>query len=382
MEIQYKRDMTKSYMCIPAGSELYAFEKACLTKQRVKGIVPVFFSHENGEEICWYDITGKQALDTCAEMTELSYLKIQHFFGDLCATLDQLENYLLNPARILLNPECIFLDHRTGQFWFCYYPGEQQEIINEFQKLVEYMLTKIDHKEKAVTEFIYQMYESVKKEGCSLEQIREQIRFENVKEEEEKVQIESGRKEMPEAVVEIKQSDRKERGKGEKQERQEKNKQMIGKWILNYLRKNFFKDYKKLKSWKKDREKQEYIEPIAVEPEEETIKRGRPTVLLSEQRTEPLGILKYEGYHHLPDLLVDQIPYVIGSAGECNGRIELDTISRKHARITKVDTVYFMEDLNSANGTKVGGTLLDYKGKISLERNEIIEFADEKFRFI
>ena len=47
-----------------------------------------------------------------------------------------------------------------------------------------------------------------------------------------------------------------------------------------------------------------------------------------------------------------------------------------------MDTVYFMEDLNSANGTKVGGTLLDYKGKISLERNEIIEFADEKFRFI
>jgi len=44
--------------------------------------------------------------------------------------------------------------------------------------------------------------------------------------------------------------------------------------------------------------------------------------------------------------------------------------------------VYFIEDMNSANGTKAGGTLLDYKMKVSLQANEILEFADEKFRFI
>ena len=42
----------------------------------------------------------------------------------------------------------------------------------------------------------------------------------------------------------------------------------------------------------------------------------------------------------------------------------------------------FIEDMNSANGTKAGGTLLDYKMKVSLQANEILEFADEKFRFI
>ena len=40
------------------------------------------------------------------------------------------------------------------------------------------------------------------------------------------------------------------------------------------------------------------------------------------------------------------------------------------------------EEMNSANGTKAGGTLLDYKMKVSLQANEILEFADEKFRFI
>ena len=58
------------------------------------------------------------------------------------------------------------------------------------------------------------------------------------------------------------------------------------------------------------------------------------------------------------------------------------TVSRHHAKITKVEDVYMIEDMNSANGTKVGGTLLDYKMKMSLQAGELIEFADEKFRFI
>ena len=72
----------------------------------------------------------------------------------------------------------------------------------------------------------------------------------------------------------------------------------------------------------------------------------------------------------------------MGSAAECNGCVESDTVSRMHARFTKVEDIYFVEDLNSANGTKIGGRELDYKGKASLQKNEMIEFADEKFRFI
>ena len=133
---------------------------------------------------------------------------------------------------------------------------------------------------------------------------------------------------------------------------------------------------------KKDRNREKENQTIVFEPEEEEIKRGRPTVLLSERVEQIRGILKYEGEHHLPDLKLDTFPYIVGSAAECNGCVESDTVSRMHARFTKVEDIYFVEDLNSANGTKIGGRELDYKGKASLQKNEIIEFADEKFRFI
>lgn len=47
-----------------------------------------------------------------------------------------------------------------------------------------------------------------------------------------------------------------------------------------------------------------------------------------------------------------------------------------------MDDIYFLEDLNSSNGTYVGGEPLNYKTKMSLQKNEVVLFADEKFRFI
>ena len=133
---------------------------------------------------------------------------------------------------------------------------------------------------------------------------------------------------------------------------------------------------------KKKKEKKNEIQPIVFEPEEEEVRMGRPTVLLADQKKTIQGILRYEGNNQLSDLKIDTFPYVIGSAADCPGYVDCATISRHHAKITKVENVYFIEDMNSANGTKAGGTLLDYKMKVSLQANEILEFADEKFRFI
>lgn len=119
------------------------------------------------------------------------------------------------------------------------------------------------------------------------------------------------------------------------------------------------------------------------EPEEaEEVRESRPTVLLSEISQVPQGILKYEGEGSCPDLRVEDTPYIIGSDGNCDGVIKSGIVSRRHAKITKTEDVYFIEDLNSSNGTYVGGELLNCRVKMSLQRNETVLFGNEKFRFI
>jgi pSer/pThr/pTyr-binding forkhead associated (FHA) protein len=62
--------------------------------------------------------------------------------------------------------------------------------------------------------------------------------------------------------------------------------------------------------------------------------------------------------------------------------IAKDTISRYHARIECENSDYYLEDLNSTNGTFVNEKQLTYKEKRKLESNDIIRFADVKYRFV
>ena len=145
----------------------------------------------------------------------------------------------------------------------------------------------------------------------------------------------------------------------------------------------------KLEPWKgwigrvqgRGRKKEEEA-TFVFEPEqaEETV--SRPTVLLKELGKKAEGILRYEGAGKCENLVITGEEYIIGSDEGCAGYIPSKTVSRRHARITRAEDIYFVEDLNSLNGTCVGGELLNYKTKVSLQKNELIAFADQKFRFI
>ena len=125
------------------------------------------------------------------------------------------------------------------------------------------------------------------------------------------------------------------------------------------------------------------VEPFVFEPEPEiNMHQQNPTVLLADLPKKEYGILKYEGNGTCSELSIDHTPYIIGSELDCDGVIPSGTVSRHHARITRKGEVYFIEDLNSSNGTMVGGELLNCRVKMSLQAQETVMFADEKFRFI
>ena len=41
MEIEYKRELTKSYMCVKTDQDFLPFEKEILTRNSISGILPV-----------------------------------------------------------------------------------------------------------------------------------------------------------------------------------------------------------------------------------------------------------------------------------------------------------------------------------------------------
>ena len=378
MEIEYKRELTKSYMCVKTDQDFLPFEKEILTRSSISGILPVNMTFADAATVCWYDITGMQAFDHALETEMMDSQMLTQFLVSLCGTLERLEGFLLDPGHLWFSQESIFKNNRDGSFWFCYCPEGKENITEGFQKLMEYLLTKIDHKDQWAVKMAYHIYDQVIKEGYSLIAIRESLTY-------DRVDIEPvPDRTLENSRVELEQTS----DQTEKEKTVHKADKADGKAKVIFQKaiEHFFPDFAKIKEYRqelaKKKEKKNEIQPIVFEPEEEEVRMGRPTVLLADQKKTIQGILRYEGNNQLSDLKIDTFPYVIGSAADCPGYVNCATISRHHAKITKVENVYFIEDMNSANGTKAGGTLLDYKMKVSLQANEILEFADEKFRFI
>ena len=378
MEIHYTRNLMTSYMVLEQAAdwmEMAAWEHEMILHSQIPEIIFGESVRENDNAQLWYDISGKQSLDTVLDTPVLSYKLLCIILAGIYEAVEKLESFLLRADSLILQPECIFLDSAGEQIYFCYGPKSKKTVTETFCELMEYLLTRLDHTEEKSLELAYRLYDQSTKEGFCLSQLQGLLRidYERETEQEEKAKIPEEGDILP--------KDTPDNGEGDGyRNKNEDIKQKITN-IKEYIIKNlerWIRRFRSPKSGKHDLEEQHFV----FEPEEPEIQQSRPTVLISEMAKAPEGILRYEGNGNCSDLKIEGDSYTIGSDDTCEGHIPSSTVSRKHARITRNEDMYFLEDLNSTNGTFIGGELLNYHVKMSLGKNEIVIFADEKFRFI
>jgi hypothetical protein len=111
---------------------------------------------------------------------------------------------------------------------------------------------------------------------------------------------------------------------------------------------------------------------------------GGATVLLSDYIKGKRGkgvCLKYkEGDNSLDveakEINVEKIPWIIGNMDKnCDTVIRNRLVSHIHACITKIDDEYFIEDMNSTNGTYVNGERLLMNARQKISDSDVITFA-------
>ena len=401
-------------MVLAQCEELQEWEKKMIAHAPKGNIVFAECVQENGEKYLWYNITGKQALDAVLETETLSYDMLCNVLNGIYEAVQQLEGMLLPAQSILLSAESIFVDYRTRQISFCYYPGNPMPLPEAFRTFMEYLLTRLDHSDERAVKAAYDIYGQSSAGGVELKELKSLLLMTYEKDEAKTEpyatvgqkeqdgkrdasiwkQIFRGESTVQELLAAVWEKIWKTTGTaagrpaGEKAGRLtgtaagrpagEKAGRVTGKAAASG-------DKRRMGRWKiggNMKNMQKEPEAFVFEPEEEEHKSANPTVLLAGISQKPEGILRYEGTGGYSDLVIGKDNYVIGSAAECDGRIPSATVSRRHAKISKKGAVFFIEDLNSSNGTRVGGELLNYKTGMSLQKNEVVMFADEKFRFI
>lgn len=433
-EILYERNLTGSFMKIPACLSA-SFDEKIMLKRKLPGLLPVEKCYVNAMGQYWYNITGKQSVDTYCRMKEIGIDFIERMIISICSQIEILEWNLIDTNCLMLDPELVYITNQTQEIIFTLYPDEKGNLARELQHLMEYLLTKIDHKDMEAVHTAYGIYEKTLDPSYSVIDIRDAIveakkisarervqrQQEQIEQREWEISIENSEKFVEnetgfnkilggmkqkfaeshsyseEKNLTKRKSMKKQSGFPQFKERNVKDRKQIYRHSSEENLKENMKQNRFGKKHKKNSVKygmnsysisnSNVAEPHSYEVSmhEEILQEMpevHPTVCLANFQAKPQGMLLYEGAENRENISLMQPLIKIGKGNGVDAKIEKGTISHFHAQINHEQDTFYIEDLNSTNGTFVNGEGLTYKERKKLAINDIVQFADIRYRFV
>lgn len=360
-EITYERTINKSYMKIPACVDA-SFDETMMLKKEIQGFLSVEKCYINGSGQYWYNITGMQALDNYIKMKLIGISFVEKLLLNICSQLERLEWNLLDTGCLVLDPEMIFVVNGSEEICFTLYPENKGSVFEELTKLIEYLLTKLDHKDTEGVRVAYSIYELTLAEGYSISDIR--MAIEKHKEQQRLAESAKLQEEPVYAnpVVSL-----------------EKKSKEVSMVSYNKLQDLFQKVVQMAKNkWSLLNEKNSKEDSVYEIPASTVT----PTVCLVAENGRARGVLLHEGKGCYPDYEISEGVCRIGNHPRAHLFLEKDTISVHHASVECIDGKYYIEDLNSTNGTFVNELPVNYKQRMELKSGDRIRIADVRYKFL
>lgn len=356
---EYRRCQGKSYMVISINAEAKGYEYPMLAENKIAGFLPLWTDSADGQTQFWYEISGKRSLEDRVKMKKPDGAFLRQCLTSFMFAVSQAGECLLGEDGISLDPERIFLDAGEKEFLFCYMPFAKAPFGESLRNFMEYYISNMEHGDRDSARRCYEVYEKCQQDHPSLEEMI-QVLYENGEGKDAQENAWQGT-ETEQAVLD-------EMPREAPEEKKTEWLSLVSAW------------FKKRRIISKKRDMRE---PYVFEPEERREESMNPTVFLGSETKQIIGELRYEGDGDAGNIPITSPVFLIGSrAAEADGVISDETVSRIHARITKEEDGYYLEDMNSTNGTYHNGELLNYKEKALLSKNDKISFAKEKYRFV
>lgn len=414
MEVSYRRHFDQSYMIVRGDTEPdETYELSVLSYNRIPGLLPMETEIADGVVRFWYNITGKHTLSDYLERKQVDSELLKLLFRSMDVVLKELSAYLLEERHILLKQEYLYLDFAHKSMEFVYLPGLKGDLRQSFQELMEQLLRRLNHSDKLASAMAYEMYQqSLSREEAFVDMLGKVLT------EAHSAEGPTGGEEGPLSVDAFSGVDGLSGMDGfsgaeetARRERVVKGEQLTSKdpvptieraavreWNLNSLPGG--REHREPEAGKGIRgklgilrknlpgrsaaksEESSSMEPPAelyMQPTQEVPEVGQTEVLALNQPVQ--GILRYQGEENRPDIRIG-LPVVLIGKKEADLCIPGKSVSRIHARIEQAEGEYYLEDLNSTNGTFLNGELLEYRQKVKLSPRDRITFGLEEYVFI
>lgn len=177
MKADYKRDMNHNYLILSGEQEVdtSSYQVRMLAGNVLPSILRCRMQGLDGKTMFYYEITSKQSLASVYEQRKLGLEELQLIFGGFVQAMEEMAEYLLNPGQLVLDPEYIYVDVEKKSLFFCYLPGYEKEVREQFQAFTEYILPKLDHEDNRAVILGYGVYRRALEDSFHLEHIKQEL---------------------------------------------------------------------------------------------------------------------------------------------------------------------------------------------------------------
>lgn len=473
MYVEYKRDVNHSYLILQGPEEVdtAGYQTRMILCNHLSSLLLCKIQGMDGRNLFYYEITSRQSLSERYGERKIGQKEIRQFFQSAVRAIQELGSYLLDAKNLVLAPELIYLETDCLEAQFCYLPGYNREIREQFQGLTEYFLPRIDHKDSLAVTLGYGLYRVSMEAEFQIDKIKEELYQEYEKKEERDFQ---GETDLPQEKVPLWEEEvsglEKSEGHGgeagkplflreessaiEKRWRWQAALPLPGAFILGALAWRYWGGNLELSlllaalavllgmvslvlwiyAWRERRpEKAISSRPVENNKMEQSLgdhsetevertqREGKTvretgqkkrweqseihggghksevaidsgetdcggselTVILSEVSEKAHNSLVGKEEGKLPPIILDKELLIIGKIKPAADVIlPYPTVSRIHAKIRRVNGIYYLTDLNSRNGTFVNGQLLQGGEERPLQDQDEVQFADLAYLFL
>lgn len=364
LNTEYIRSLNANYerLLLEKKPKEKKYQYCMISRGGIKGLLPCSLRYIDGEAYLYYDITSRQNIAQLFEKRPMTRQWFMDFLWSMRRVRQEMSRFLLEESNLIWFPQHIYQDLEKKDFFFIYVPYYTEH--TGFDELMEYLVEHVDYQDEGLVEYVYKAYEQYESAGETYLQAK-------IFEDAECLRI------TEKANVEEEESPVVEEMVPEKEEEKEKPMEEIPAAKEKKGLFNLWENRKK----KEKQEREDYTRSlqltmsgyaVAEETAYEEEDMGR-TVYMEEKpvsREITHRLLSEEG-----KLLatLEQPVYTIGKKrGEADLVLNDLSISRLHARIVKETDGYYLEDMNSTNGTFKNGLQLQPYEKRKLEEGDEI----------
>lgn len=182
MVIEYSKDMYHNYLRIKEHShgEESSYCIRMLEAEGLSGILKPDCRRMDDQVYYYYDITAKQSLSSLLSALSLTKNSLVQVMTAVLEAVLRSYEYLLDEKGFLISPETIFYNLNKDSYEICYLPGYDKDVRTQMLTFTEYLMNKVDYKDKEAVLLIYQLYAVGKEEGYAFDQMLQCIRNPNL----------------------------------------------------------------------------------------------------------------------------------------------------------------------------------------------------------